>query len=391
MPERKRSTRRQVGGRASRDVRAAELLAALGAFVPFELAPEWDNVGLLAGRPDWPARDALLAIDLTDAVAREALAGRCSAIVAYHPAIFKGTRRVTERATCSTTLLPDLLAARISIFSLHTALDLAEGGTNDVLLDALDCRERFPLDPIRRDAEILKLVAFVPPGEAAALRAALSAAGAGVIGDYRECSFELRGRGSFLGGSETNPSRGQRGRLEFVDESRLEMIVPAARVAAVVRALYAAHSYEEPAFDLYPVAELAKRGRVGMGRVGVLRRAMRGAAIVERIGRGVDLRLASVVGNLRRAFRSVTAAAGSFGIGALRDPDSLVLTGEMHHHEAIELASRGVAAVCLGHYASELPVLDRVLAELRRRVPGMSARLSRADRCPFAAVEEVRR
>src|SRR5512140_1804848 len=118
-------------------IAVANVLAALNEIAPFELAAEWDNVGLLAGRPEWPARRGLLAIDLTDAVAREALAMGAELLVLYHPPIFKGIRAVTPAATGPTTLLPDLLAARTALIALHTALDAAVGGTNDVLLDCV--------------------------------------------------------------------------------------------------------------------------------------------------------------------------------------------------------------------------------------------------------------
>lgn len=367
---------------------AADLLSALDAIAPLAYAAPWDNVGLLAGRADWPAGRVLLAIDLTDAVAREALACGAQAVVAYHPPIFKGIRAVTPAAEAPTTLLPDLLAARVSILAVHTALDAAPGGTNDLLLDALECGRRWPLEPHRVDAGQYKLVVFVPQAETAALREALSAAGAGVIGHYTQCSFELRGRGTFRGDETTNPTLGTRGRLEYVDEVRLEMVVPRSRLSEVVRALYAAHPYEEPAFDLYPLSELPARARAGMGRVGVLPQPLRGVEIVRRLRRSVDLRLGAFVGDPQRRFGRVIAAAGSFGVASLRDPEALVLTGELKHHDALALLARNVAAVCLGHYASEAPALKYLRRELRRRLPAASVSISRASRPPFSPLAE---
>ncbi len=375
---------KRAGRSGSRQV--AQVCAALERLAPLRLAAEWDNVGLLAGSRAWPAAKALLAIDLTDAVAQEALAERADVVVAYHPPIFKGIRRVTAEAEAPTGLLAELLAARTSVYALHTALDAAVGGTNDVLLDAFELRSRHPLEPLIAREESYKLVVFVPPREADALRQALSAAGAGVIGNYSECSFELHGRGTFRGDESTNPTIGERGRLETAEELRLEMVVPRGRLAAVVRALYAEHSYEEPAFDLYPVHAMPERGRVGMGRVGELRRPATGEALLARLAGRVDLRAAQVVGDLRRRFERVTAAAGSFGPRAFRDPHSLVLTGELKHHEALELLRRGVTAVCLGHYASERPVLDVVAEQLRRCVRGLRVMISRADAAPLRAL-----
>ncbi len=361
----------------------ADLLAALDAIAPLAQAAEWDNVGLLAGRPEWPVRRALLAIDLTDAAAREALAAKVEAVVVYHPPIFKGIKSITPDAPGPTSLLPDLLASRVAIIALHTALDHARGGTNDLLLDAFDTRERRPLEPIIDDGGSLKLVVFVPPAEVDSLRNALSAAGAGVIGHYSHCSYELAGQGTFIGDETTNPTVGGKLRLERVDETRLEMVVPKRRLPAVVRALYAAHSYEEPAFDLYPVAALAGRGEVGSGRVGTLRKPQTGVALLKQISAVVDFSRAQVVGDLKRRFTSVTAAAGSFGVAAFHDAKSLVLTGEFKHHDALELLRRGVTAVRLDHYASERPVLPYVRQRLAASLRGVRCSVSRKDRSPF--------
>lgn len=362
----------------------ADVLAALAALAPLEYAAEWDNVGLLAGRSEWPARRGLLAIDLTDGVAHEALRKRADVLVVYHPPIFKGIRSVTPAAACPTTLLPDLLAARVSIVALHTALDAAVGGTDDVLLDIFAPARRYPLEPLVHEDRHYKLVVFVTPREVDRLRRALAAAGAGVIGHYTECSFELGGRGTFRGDETTHPTVGRKQVLEHADEVRLEMVLPRDRLSPVVRALYAAHSYEEPAFDVYPVHEPAGRGAAGMGRVGVLRRPQRGTDLVARLGRRVDLSCALVVGNLKRRFQSVTAAAGAVGVRAFRDPDSLVLTGEFKHHDALELQRRDVTAVHLGHYASERPVLDWLRTWLRKSLPAVRLEIAASGRAPFS-------
>lgn len=359
------------------------VLAALDALAPLRHAADWDNVGLLAGSMGAPVRRILLSVDLTDDVAREALRTRTDLVVVYHPPIFKGIRRITADAEAPTRLLPELLAGGVAIIALHTALDAAPGGTNDVLLDAFDLAERFPLEPlVTRDAEY-KLVVFTPPPQVDVLRAALSRAGAGVIGHYDQCSYELLGRGSFRGDETTNPAVGSRGQLEFVEEARLEMVVPRARLGEVVRALYATHPYEEPAFDLHPLHTVAARGRAGLGRVGVLRRAQRGAALVELLARRVDVSGATVVGDLRRRFSSVTAAAGAFGTHAFRDPASLVLTGEFKHHDALELLRRGITAVHLGHWASERPVLAMLAHKLEEQLRAVRVAVSRADRAPY--------
>ena len=378
--------RRTARGSAGRTSSVGDAYAALDAIAPFAGAEEWDNVGLLAGRPEWPARRILVALDLTDAVAREAMRREVDALVTYHPPIFKGILAITPRATGPTTLLPDLLAARIAILSTHTAFDAAVGGPNDLLLDLLAPVSRRPLEAAVEEDREYKLVVFVPPAEADELRLALSAAGAGVIGHYAECSFALAGRGSFRGDETTSPAVGRKQVLETVDEVRLEMIVPRRRGDGVVRALHAAHSYEEPAFDLYPLHKLGGRGATGVGRVGRLEKPRSGTTLLRTLSGSVDLSIATCVGNLKRPFDSVTAAAGAFGVRRFTDPDSLVLTGEFKHHDALDLLRRGVTAVCLGHYASERLALGALRKRLATRLKGVSVAIARSDRAPFQPV-----
>ncbi len=377
----------QADARAkSAGLTVAALQTVLDEIAPFRHAAEWDNVGLLAGRPEWAITRALLALDLTDAVAREALAARADVLILYHPPIFKGIRSITPGAECPTTLLPDLLAARVSMFALHTALDVVAGGTNDVLLDIFEPAARRPLELLVTEDRQYKLVVFVLPNELDQLRRALAQAGAGVIGHYEECSYAVAGQGTFRGDETTNPTVGRKLMLETVDEARLEMVVPRARLGPVIRALYATHSYEEPAFDIYPLHTTPGRAAIGMGRIGELAQPQRGDALVARLRAHVDLSAALVVGKLKRSFRSVTAAAGAFGVRSFTDPDSLVLTGEFKHHDALVLQRRGITAVHLGHYASERPVLDALRTRLAQRLSGLQISLARADKSPLAPI-----
>ncbi|MCG3128594.1 MAG: GTP cyclohydrolase 1 type 2 [Phycisphaerae bacterium] len=359
-----------------------EALGALDVLCPLRLAAEWDNVGLLAGAPGWPAGRIMLAIDLTDAVAAEALAERVDLLVVYHPPIFKGIRAVTAAAECPTTQLAELLAARVSIVALHTALDHAEGGTNDVLLDVFKPAARAPLEPLGADARQYKLVVFTPPDAVTPVRDALASAGAGVIGAYTLCSFETAGYGTFLGDASTRPAVGRAGQFERAAEVRLEMIVPAARLGAAVRALHGVHPYEEPAVDIHSLRTIDARGRTGSGRVGTLATPCRGDRLVRSLATCVDLSNASIVGELHREFTSVTAAAGAYGVRSFRDPNSLVLTGEFKHHDALALLRAGVTAIHLGHDASERPVLPVLRARLAAALPAACVWLSKSDRSP---------
>ena len=213
-----------------------DILSQLEAIAPLRYAETWDNVGLLVGDPHQKVAGALLCIDYTPAVAREAREFGCDLVIAYHPPIFEALKRVTAPSP-----IFEAIRDGISIYAPHTALDVAPGGTNDVLADVLGLVQREPLQRAERRPSQHKLVTFVPEEHTEAVAAALFAAGAGRIGEYTEASFRSQGTGTFLGGPGTNPTVGETGRREAVPEVRLEVVVPVARALAVVTALRAAH------------------------------------------------------------------------------------------------------------------------------------------------------
>jgi dinuclear metal center YbgI/SA1388 family protein len=362
----------------------ADLVRAMEDVAPTRFAAEWDNVGLLVGDPSDALARVMLAIDCTREVLAEARGQGCQAIVAYHPPIFAPQKRFAAGS-----LAYEACRAGIAIYAPHTALDVAAGGTNDVLADAIGMTDRQPLRAGAPE-RALKLVTFVPAERVADLSQALFASGAGVIGRYSACSFRTSGTGTFFGEPGAKPAVGQAGRLEETPEVRLEVVLPALQVAAVVRALRAAHPYEEPAFDLVPLepppAEPRRGAAVpGMGRVGPVPATTVGA-IVAQVKGALGLRRVLVAGPPERAVTRVAVCAGS---GAELIPDALaaradlLLTGELRHHDALRALASGLSLVCTLHSASERPALAALAERLRARLAGATVLLSAADRDPF--------
>lgn len=364
----------------------------LDGIAPLEHAESWDNVGLLlepAGDrrdPEAPPSVArvLLTIDLTDAVLAEAAAADADLIVAYHPPWFRALKRLSARRPGERVLLAAARAG-IAVHSPHTALDAAAGGVNDWLADALGPSTRAPLVPAS-SASSLMLVVFVPREHADRLRSALGAAGAGVIGAYRECSYELQGEGTFLGDESTNPAVGERGRLERVPETRLEMVCDRKRLPDVARALQRAHPYEEPAWDVYPL-EAKPDSRAGMGRSVELNEPASLETLAERVKRhlGLDtIRLATAEGG-PSVIRRVAVCAGSGG--SLFDkagPHELYLTGELRHHDVLELVARGAHVMLCEHSSSERGFLPTFAEKLVALSGGeLAVSVSSADREPI--------
>ncbi|MBI2394803.1 MAG: Nif3-like dinuclear metal center hexameric protein [Deltaproteobacteria bacterium] len=361
-------------------MKLSDVVAVLEQIAPTQYAEPWDNVGLLVGDSAQGVDAVLVAIDATNAVIDEAARERCGLVVAYHPPIFKGLQRFVAGH-------PAFEAARrgIAVWSPHTALDVAVGGTNDVLADAIGMTERRPLRASATKDAQYKLVTFVPESALDAVSRAVFEAGAGRIGQYSSCSFRSPGTGTFLGEEGTNPAVGESGKLEVAPEVKLETLVPIARVAAVIAAMRAAHPYEEPAFDLVRLA--VPPDGPGIGRVGAVSGDRR--AIVEALKRAVGVDVALVAGPLdgpaRRA--AVCAGAGDELLGdAIAERADLYVTGELRHHDALRASARGVTVVALRHSVSERCTLPRLVERLSRELGGVRVTQSREDRDPFSVV-----
>ncbi|MGF1633375.1 MAG: Nif3-like dinuclear metal center hexameric protein [Phycisphaerae bacterium] len=363
-------------------MKVAQCIDVLETIAPTRYAEDWDNVGLLVGHPEQPVTRVMLCIDYTDAVAAEACDAECDGVIAYHPPIFEPIKRLP-----GTDRIYDAVRRGVMLYSPHTALDVAPGGTNDVLADALWLTTRWPLKPAMLPATFDKLAVFCPTDAVEKVAAALADAGAGQLGEYSHCTFRSAGTGTFMGSDASNPAVGERGRLERVDEIRLETIVPKDRTAAVVAALYAAHPYEEPAWDLLQVAD--RPAAFGMGRVGEFEGPVPRDVIFARIKHELGIDDLLVAGPRDGMIARAAVCAGSCGKlldDAIRQDVGLYLTGEMRHHDALRAAAAGVTVVCTLHSNSERAALARLKEKLAEALPGLECLLSRTDRDPFRVV-----
>ncbi len=361
----------------------ADLCAAMNNLAPLKLAQSWDNVGLLTGDLRAGVGRVLLTIDLTAPVVREAIEKRADVIVAYHPPIFKPVSRLIASGSGMDALVHKCIRAGIAIYSPHTALDAADGGTNDVLAGLCGLRQTEPIeyvDDLR--GEECKFVVFVPHAEVEKVAEAIFSAGGGHIGNYSQCSFRIPGEGTFFGADSTNPSVGERGHLERVEELRLESVVPFSRLPAVIAAMRKAHAYEEPAFDVYPLKARPVRG---IGRVGRFAKSVTLSALARRLRSVTRSTNVQVIGDPGQRIEEAVVVAGAAGDLPFRTsltPCHVVVTGEIRHHDALTYERVGCAAIALGHWTSERLVLKPLAARLNK-VLGVATTVSATDRDPF--------
>jgi dinuclear metal center YbgI/SA1388 family protein len=362
----------------------SQIIKLLDEIAPLANAEPWDNVGLLAGDPKQSITKVMLTIDYNPSVAHEARNLHCDCIIAYHPPIFSAVKRLT--ADGSGALIYDAIRRGVAIYSPHTAWDAAGGGTNDFLADCLGLTDVAPLRTIQPGPRYYKLVTFVPESHVDAVSNALFAAGAGHIGNYHSCSFRAPGIGTFFGQAGTNPAVGQPGILEQQPEFRLETIIPIAKSGAIIRALTLSHPYEEPAFDLAPLAALP--GTAGHGRVGNLPRETSVEAVVDTLKQSLGV-TGLLLASSRSTSHRIAICAGAGGElldNAIAAKADLYLTGELRHHDALKALQAGMSVICTLHSNSERPSLTRLMSRLRQALgpeaPPMV--LSQMDWDPFS-------
>jgi dinuclear metal center YbgI/SA1388 family protein len=362
---------------------ALDITRLLEQWFPLTLAADWDNVGLLIGDGAQPVRRVMTCLTVTPASAAEAVREKVDLIVSHHPVLFRPTKTLTA-ATEEGAMLLSLIRAGVAVYSPHTAFDNAPGGINDFLAKRLGLTGVRPLRSLAADKNV-KLAIFVPENDLAKVSDALFAAGAGVIGQYRECSFRLAGTGTFFGGDLSNPTVGQKGRREDVSEWRLEVICPHAKLEGALRAMRAAHSYEEPAFDIYPLQ--GDPSRYGQGRVGDLAEPTTLGALANSARKQLGAAALQTVGDLAKPIRRVAlacGAAGEFLRDALRAGADAFLTGELRFHDALAAEDAGVAVVIAGHYATERPAVEDLAVRLATAIADITAWPSRDERDPIA-------
>ncbi len=375
----------------NKNTSVADFCTAMEDIAPTATAADWDNVGLLVGADDWPLRRGLLTIDTTPPVLDEAIKGRYDAVLSYHPLIFRAVKRLLPNRSQQEGLAAEALSRRIAIYSPHTALDAAPGGTNETLAVLAGLVDTAPFEPVTDSARQCKLVVFVPQAQADRVAEAVFNAGAGKIGDYEKCSYRLQGQGTFFGRPDTAPAVGRKGKLERVDEVRLEIVFPERRLADVTAAIRQAHPYEEPAFDVYPLVP-SPRADSGQGRVGPFDKPVKLAALAATLQEKTGAKNVTLVGKVSQKIRRglvCVGAAGSlpFDLPASPcGPGDVIITGEIRHHDALRYDRCGAAVIALGHWASERPVLKPLARQLKQRLPGATFALSRKDRDPFEAV-----
>ena len=327
-----------------------EITGYLESLAPPSYQESYDNAGLIVGDPELEIGKALLCIDSTEEVVREAIKKGCNLIIAHHPIIFRGLKKLTGNSYVQRAVM---LAIKndISIYCMHTNLDNIHSGVNKKICDKLGLIHTSILSPKRQILK--KLITFCPLKDAEKVRDALFEYGAGVIGDYSETSYNTEGFGTFKGDESTNPHVGKKGTRHQEREIKIETIFPAHIEHSLIGALLKAHPYEEVAYDIVSLDNY--HPRVGSGMVGELPKPTDEMIFLKTLKKKFSagcVRHTQLLGKkIRRV--AVCGGAGSFLLqDAICSKADIFITGDFKYHDFFD-SERKIIIADIGHYESE--------------------------------------
>jgi dinuclear metal center YbgI/SA1388 family protein len=350
-------------------MKIAEIAAWLETIAPTSLQENYDNAGLITGNSSWECTGIITSLDATEAVVMEAVEKKCNLIVAHHPIIFGGLKRINGKNYVEKTIIA-AIKNDIAIYAIHTNLDNVLRGVNGRMADKLGLINRSVLQP--KNNVLKKLFTFVPLEFSEKVRNAIFAAGAGEISDYSECSFNTEGQGTFKPGKGTNPFSGNIGERKLENEVKIEVILPAWKERSVLAAMKAAHPYEEVAYDI--IALENRQENVGSGLVGILPVPFTEMAFLALLKEQFKLsivRHTSLTGKMVKKV-ALCGGAGSFLIGAaIAAGADFYVSSDIKYHEFFD-ANGHLVVADIGHYESEQFTIDLLLDLLSEKFPNFA-------------------
>ena len=356
-----------------------DVINHLEDFAPLAYAEDFDNVGLLVGDKNTKLTGVLVTLDTLEAVVDEAITNNCNLIVSFHPIIFKGLKKLTGKTYVERTV-QKAIKNDIAIYAIHTALDNHVNGVNDMICDQLGLLNRKILIP--QSETIKKLTTYVPKVEAENLRQAIFNIGAGTIGNYSNCSFNIEGVGTYMGNQNSNPTIGVKGKTHFEEETQISVTFTKHLEARVLATLFKNHSYEEVAYEITTLEN--KNQNIGMGMVGVLEKPMSETDFFNFLKTKMNtecIRHSKFVNKPIQKI-AVLGGSGSFAIQAAKSAMADVyVTSDLKYHDFFS-AENNIILADIGHYESEQYTKNGLVAHLTKKISNFAIVLSTTNTNP---------
>jgi dinuclear metal center YbgI/SA1388 family protein len=356
-----------------------EIITVLEEMAPLAYAEDFDNVGLLVGNQEAEATGVLVCHDALENIIDEAIAKKCNLVICFHPILFSGLKKITGKNYVERAIIK-AIKNDIAIYAVHTALDNHQEGVNKIFCDALGLINTKILIP--KQNFIRKLVTYTIPENAEEVRNAMFDAGAGMIGNYENCSFNSKGIGTYMGNEHSNPQVGER--FEFVqgDEIKIEVTFEKHLENKILKALFKSHAYEEIAYEIYDLQN--KHQNIGLGMIGELKNPMKEKEFLlfakEKM-QADGIRHSNFIGKEVKKI-AVLGGAGSFAIkNAIQAGADVFLTADLKYHQFYE-AENQLLLADIGHFESERYTKNYIVEYLRKKILNFAVILSEENSNP---------
>ena len=360
-------------------IRVSDIVSLLENWAPPALQESYDNAGLIVGGEQMELTGVLATLDCTEEVVREAIQKKCNLIVAHHPIIFSGLKRITGKTYVERAVIT-AIQNNIAIYAIHTNLDNVLTGVNHEIAQRIGLIKTRILQP--KKGQLMKLVTYVPVAQLERVSTALFQSGAGNIGHYSECSFSHEGTGTFKPGENTTPFVGDKGVRHSENETKLEVIIPAFMQHTIVAALIEAHPYEEVAYDIIPLENMWSQ--TGSGMLGELEHAMPMTDFLQHLKKSFNLHTIRYTNGRDRVKKvAVCGGAGSFLIKtALQAGADAFVTADVKYHEFFDCENLMIIAD-IGHYESEFFTKGLIRERILEKFPTFAVLLSEIHTNPI--------
>jgi dinuclear metal center YbgI/SA1388 family protein len=348
-----------------------DIIAVLESKAPLSLQESYDNAGLLTGNAGWECTGIITSLDATEEVVMEAVANKCNLIVAHHPIIFGGLKKITGRSYVERTVI-SAIKNDIAIYAIHTNFDNVIDGVNARIADKLGLVNRSILSA--KSGLLKKLFTYVPVAHLDKVRDAVFAAGGGNIGNYSECSFSLEGEGTFRAGEGADPFIGEVGKRHAEPEKKLEVIFEAWNEKKILNALVKNHPYEEVAYEIIGLDNAYQQ--VGSGMLGELEEPASETAVLQKLKQAFNLQVVRHTPLRGKMVKKIAlcGGAGSFLTGAaIAAGAEIYVTADVKYHEFFDADGR-LVITDIGHYESEQFTIDLLFDLLSEKFPNFAVR-----------------
>ncbi len=357
-----------------------EITSYIEKLAPLALQESYDNVGLIIGTARSEVNKALITLDVTNEVVQEAVQNGCDMIIAHHPVIFRGLKKI-DYQTEQGALIARLIREGITVYAAHTNLDNVPDGVNGILAEKLGLKNPRVLSP-KKD-NLYKLVVFCPLEAADKVREAVFNAGAGEIGNYSWCSFNSEGFGTFKASEKANPYVGEIGEVHREPEVRIETVVPSYFLNSVIRSMLEAHPYEEVAYDLYPMAN--EQNNAGTGIIGQLEKETDAEEFLLDVKKRLNASGIRHTPVVKKQVKNIAVCGGSCSFlieQAYRAGAEVFITADVKYHEFFEHSSEMII-VDAGHYETEQFAKELLYDKLIRKFPNFALQISKTKTNPI--------